>query len=83
LFGQEFDLVMRGQNWREDRAWFHDCAGRLRSVPADWTSLVAEDPFNVVAAGRAALRLHELLELAELLARFAHRESQPVKKNMR
>ena len=73
---------MRGQNWHEDRAWFHDRTGRLRSVPADWTSLVAEDAFNVVAAGRAALRLNELLELAELLARFDHREPPHVKKNM-
>jgi len=73
---------MRGQNWREDRAWFHDRVGRLRSVPADWTSLVAEDAFNVVAAGRAALRLHELLELAELLACFDHRDASSVKKNM-
>jgi len=68
LFGQEFNLVMRAQNWREDRAWFHDRSGRLRSVPAFWTDLVAEDPFNVVAAGRAALRLQDLLELAGLLA---------------
>lgn len=67
LFGQEFDLVMRGQNWREDRAWLHDRAGRLRSLPAIWTDLVAEDPFNVVAAGRAALRPQELLDLARLL----------------
>ena len=68
LFGQEFDLVMRGQNWREDRAWFHDRVGRLRCVPANWTDLVADDPFNVVAAGRAALRPQELLELACLIA---------------
>jgi Family of unknown function (DUF5372) len=39
----------------------------LRSLPANWTDLVAEDPFNVVAAGRAALRLQELLELAQLI----------------
>jgi Family of unknown function (DUF5372) len=58
---------MRAQNWREDRAWFHDRAGRLRSIPAVWTSLVAEDPFNIVAAGRAALRMQELFELADLL----------------
>jgi hypothetical protein len=82
LFGQEFDLVMRGQNWHEDRAWFHDCAGRLRSVPADWTNLVVEDPFNVVAAGRAALRLQELLELADLLAALRSSRAAPVKKNM-
>ena len=68
LYGQEFDLVARGQNWREDRAWFHDLSGCLRSVPANWTDLVAEDPFNVVAAGRAALRTQELLELTQLLA---------------
>lgn len=68
LFGQEFDLVMQAQNWREDRAWFHDRAGRLRSLPAGWTDLVADDPFNVVAAGRAALRPQELLDLARLLA---------------
>ena len=67
LFGQEFDLVMRGQNWREDRAWFHDSTGHLRSLPANWTDLVAADPFNVVAAGRAALRVHELLDLARLI----------------
>ncbi len=67
LFGQEFDLVMRGQNWREDRAWFHDGAGCLRSVPANWTDLVADDAFNVVAAGRAAFRTQELLELVHLI----------------
>ena len=58
---------MRGQNWHEDRAWFHDDTGHLRSVPANWTDLVADDPFNVVAEGRAALRTEELLELAQLI----------------
>jgi hypothetical protein len=67
LFGREFDLVIRGQNWREDRAWFHDGTGRLRSLPANWTDLVADDAFNVVAAGRAAFRTQELLELAHLI----------------
>jgi hypothetical protein len=59
--------VLRAQNWREDRVWFHDTADRLRSLPADWTSAVAEDSFNVVAAGRAALRVGELLELVRLI----------------
>lgn len=58
---------MRGQNWREDRAWFHDGAGRLRSVSANWTDLVADDAFNVVSAGRAAFRTQELLELVQLI----------------
>ena len=69
LFTQEFELVLRAQNWREDRVWFHDAVGRLRSLPADWTSIVAEDPFNVVAAGRAAFRVEELLELARLIGK--------------
>ncbi len=60
-------MVLRAQNWREDRVWFHDAAGRLRSLPAKWTSAVAEDAFNVVAAGRAAFRVEELLELARLI----------------
>ena len=42
----------------------------MRSLPANWTDLVAEDPFNVVAAGRAALRVHELLELVQLIGRI-------------
>ena len=64
--------MFRAQNWREDRVWFHDAAQRLRSLPADWTSVVAEDPFNVVAAGRAAFRVDELLELVRLIG-----ESKP------
>jgi hypothetical protein len=69
LFGQEFEWVLRSQNWGEDRVWFHDATDHLRSLPASWTSVVAEHPFNVVAAGRAALRVEELLELAHLIGR--------------
>jgi len=59
--------MLRAQNWREDRVWFRDVADRLRSLPANWTSAVAEDPFNVVGAGRAAFRVEELLELVRLV----------------
>ena len=60
--------MFHAHNWREDRVWFHDPAGRLRSLPANWTDVLAESPFNVVAAGRAALRVEELLELARLIS---------------
>jgi hypothetical protein len=60
-------LVERGQNWGEDRAWFHDGAGHLRSLPSAWTDLVASDPFNAMAAGRAMLRTQELFELVDLI----------------
>jgi len=36
-------------------------------MPAVWTDLVAENPFNAVARGRAAFRAQELLELVQLI----------------
>jgi hypothetical protein len=54
----------------EYRVWFHDVADRLCLLPADWTSAVAEDPFHVIAAGRAAFRVEELLELVRLIGRW-------------
>jgi hypothetical protein len=51
---QEFELVLHAQNWHEDRVWLHDANDRLRALPANWTNIVGEDPFNVVAAGRAS-----------------------------
>ena len=68
---QEFELVLHAKNWHEDRVWFHDANGRLRALPASWTSVVGEDPFNVVAAGRALFRVEELLELGRLIATLA------------
>jgi len=65
---QEFELVLHAQNWHEDRVWFHDANDRLRALPANWTSVVGEDPFNVVAGGRALFRVEELLELGHLIA---------------
>ncbi|RZL92442.1 MAG: hypothetical protein EOP82_10170 [Variovorax sp.] len=70
MFGQEFDLVMHALNWHEDRATFHDATGRLPSVPAVWTDLISEDPFNAMAAGRAAFRVRELLDLAQMIRRL-------------
>ena len=58
---------MHGLNWHEDSVTFHDATGQLRSMPAAWTSVVPEDPFNVLAAGRAAFRVQELLDLSQLI----------------
>ena len=65
--GQEFELVVYSQNWHEDRVYFHDELGRLASIPARWTSIAALDPFVVVSAGRACLRVSDLIELANLV----------------
>src|SRR5712691_4557411 len=67
LFQQEFELVIYRQNWGEERVWFHDTKGRLISLPAVWTSVVAEDAFVAVSAGRSMFRVAELLALARLI----------------
>jgi hypothetical protein len=54
-------------NWGEDRVFFSDAKGQIVSIPANWTSVVGEDPFVVVAAGRAYFRPQELLQLGDLI----------------
>jgi hypothetical protein len=70
LVGRSFDLVCHRHNWGEDRVYFHDTDGRLRSLPARWTSEGSEDPFVIAAAGRSAFRVSELSQLANLIARL-------------
>lgn len=53
--------------WGEYRVEFLDQEGHLRSLPAQWTSVVAPDPFVVVAAGRSYFRIEDLLSLVALL----------------
>ena len=47
--------------------YFHDDDGRLSSVPTDWTSLSAPDPFLVLSNGRARFRPGDLVRLADLI----------------
>jgi hypothetical protein len=68
LSGREFGLVVRKNNWAEDRVFFFGDDGQLRSVPAGWTDADPPDPFVAVAAGRSALRVDDLLALAGLIA---------------
>jgi hypothetical protein len=49
---------------------FHDEHGRLRSVPASWTSVVEPDPFVTLAGGRSLFRVADLLRLTDLLQRL-------------
>ena len=71
LCGQEFEFVKRRRNWRQDRVYFCDAAGELVSLPAEWTDLVAVDPFVVVAAGRSPFHVTGLLELSDLVGRVS------------
>ena len=68
LAGRELEFVKRRHNWRADRVYVRDDAGGLLSLPAEWTDAVPEDPFVVVAGGRAPFHLAGLVELSELVA---------------
>lgn len=59
---------MYRNNWGEDRVYYQDAGGCLRSLPAMWTSMAPEDPFVSLAGGRSPLRMADLLELVRLLA---------------
>ncbi len=64
-----YDLLnfARCHGWGSHRVYFHDDAGRLRKIPACWTNVIATDPLVVVAAGRSAFRVADLLLLADLI----------------
>lgn len=74
-FGREFEFVKRRRNWSDDRVYVYDDRGELVSLPAEWTDVVADDPFVVMAAGRASVRTEDLLELADLVERLGARLS--------
>jgi hypothetical protein len=69
--GQELEFVKRRHNWRADRVYVRGGAGELVSLPAEWTDAVPEDPFVVVACGRAPFHLEGLVALAELVVSLA------------
>jgi len=78
LFGRSFEFVKRVKSWQLDRVFFFDDAGEVGNLPAEWTDVVAEDPFVVVSAGRSPFRTADLLELADLIGKLARvRESGP------
>jgi hypothetical protein len=61
--------VDRRTTWGEDRVYYHDETGRLRRLPAAWTSVAALSPFEVLSAGRSHFRIEDLLQLVALIAR--------------
>lgn len=54
-------------NWGEDRVYYFDAEGRVRTIPACWTSAAPIDPFVVISAGRSCFRCEDLVKLAALL----------------
>lgn len=78
LAGEEFEFVKRRKNWRADRVYFYGPAGELATLPAEWTDVVAPDPFVVMSAGRSPFHIAGLVELSELVARLAADRSASV-----
>jgi Family of unknown function (DUF5372) len=60
-------LVGVRHNWGEDRVFFLDEEGTQCSLPRGWTDAADPDPFVVLAGGRSALRVADLLALVELV----------------
>lgn len=67
-WGREFAFIAARQSWGEDRVFFFDREGVQRSLPRGWTDAGDVDLFVVMAAGRSALRVADLVELTELIA---------------
>ncbi len=72
--------MVHRRNWGEDRVYFLDGDGELRSLPASWTDAVAAEPFVVIAAGRSPWRVVDLLALAELIGRHPAVSARDVKR---
>ena len=63
LRGAEYVLVTRKLTWGEDRVFYYDLDGKLKSLMANVTDVAPIDPFERVSAGRSAFRVDDLLEL--------------------
>jgi hypothetical protein len=67
LYGQELDFVSHQHRWGEHRVFYRDLSGHMASLPARWTSVIPEDSFVTLAAGRARFRADDLLDLVALV----------------
>jgi hypothetical protein len=61
------ELAAQAREWGEERMYYRDSSGRMRFLPARWTSLAAPDPFVLMAAERAYFRLEDLIRLHDRL----------------
>ncbi len=68
LAGQRFTPLMQRVAYGEPRVFYLDpTSAQVRSLPRAWTDLAPPDPFRLVAADRAILRLTDLRALAALV----------------
>jgi Family of unknown function (DUF5372) len=70
LHGVEYELVTRKLTWGEDRVFYYDPSGKLKSMLTNVTDVVPIDAFNRLSGGRSAFRVDDLLELRHVLDRW-------------
>jgi len=73
LRGQAFELLAVRNNWGGDRVSYLDKAGRLRTLPVEWTDIHIPDPVMEAGQGRACFRADLLRELRRLVDEQATR----------
>jgi hypothetical protein len=66
-------LAFRQLNWGEDRVYFYDADGKLKSFLTAITDLTLEDDFRRISAGRSAFRVDDMLQLCDLIERHRSR----------
>jgi Family of unknown function (DUF5372) len=59
-------LVTRKLTWGEDRVFYYDPSGKLKSLLTNVTDVVSKDAFDRISSGRSAFRVDDLLELRRL-----------------
>jgi hypothetical protein len=69
LCGTEYELVTRKLTWGEDRVFYYDPSGKLKSLLTNVTDVASKDAFDRISGGRSAFRVDDLLELWRLFDR--------------
>jgi uncharacterized protein DUF5372 len=59
--------VTRRHSWGEDRVFYYEAGGKLKSLMSNVTDVMARDAFDRISAGRSAFRIDDLLEVRHLL----------------
>ena len=59
--------MTRKLTWGEDRVFYYEPDGGLKSLMTNVTDVIARDAFDRISAGRSAFRIDDLLELRRLL----------------
>jgi hypothetical protein len=75
LSGRQFECVGERCNRYGKRLLLRVDDVTVRSVPPQWTDLVAPDPEIVMGGHRALFRVADLVELAQLVEELGRRKS--------